>query len=780
MTRIASIVVVALAVLASGCGSSSAPSAPAGPPTEGGLPSDQPAAASGRATSPVVLPPWSSQLPPPAAPPLVAYLDGLDALMQGRWPDAVAGLSRALEANGDDPTFVLARGVASALAGDFTPALNDFARARKLGLRGREAELWTYAAEAMSGQVTPEHTLGGGPRSLGASPRPLVSIPGHIVQGRDDYTSAYGTVIAYDLGMTLQKLRLPPDLGGEGRPDAIAGPVGQAARLKAGQWFAAKAMRRPDLAPAHLARAKALYNDRRFEAALGAIEYARSAYPDNVDLAYLSANAWLALGRPATARRDYTIALTGRTDFAAGYLGRAAAAARLGDTTRVDADLAVAARLDSGAASRSRDAILASLQTERVDAAPDRLLADLDAASRDESAQLLDAATRLQKAAGERRLRYDEVYQDTVRALEDGVRSDARNPGRYADLARYLVSEADNRGDAVEPRRERVPYRYQLSRERELQRAIQVADLGIAIDATHAGALIQKASALSALKRYDEAEQFADRALASSGNNPEALRLYARFRAMRANQMSAEAAALRAEDCSSSTTDHDRGSYIERVTTTTCYPPTQAELARAAELEAIAADLRRRARAAMEKAVAVSRGTVAGALIEADLELWDGDRAGAQAALQAAVTMDPKSLEAQDRLAELYAATGQIDLAEDQLAVARALVHTTAAPMLRQAWRSAARTSWSGAAGYLARARQLDPGDARTWAYLAVTLEGQGRTADAAAAYRAALAADPKFAPAHNNLGNIARDAGQFVAAEASYRNAVASNPSYA
>jgi hypothetical protein len=734
-----------LIVSLSVCGSSDPP-VPAGPPTEGGLPSDSaPSAhASAAGSSQISLPPSYAQLPPPASAHLVDYLDGLDALMSGRWSDAVISFTQTLNTAGDDPTFVLARGVAATLAGQYTPALGDLTRARTLGLRGREAELWTYAAEAMSGQVTPEHAGPSGPRSLGGGTRPLVSIPGHIVQGRDDYTSAYGTVIAYELGMAFQKLRLPPDLGGQGKPEALNGPEAQAAKLKAGQWFAAKAMRRADLAPAHFARAKALYSNKLYEAALTAIAYARSAYPDNVDLAYIAANSWLALGRPVTARREYTIALTGRTDFAAGYLGRAAAAARVGDKRRVDADLTTAAQLDPGLVSRARAGIEADVSSQRVDMAPDRLLADLDAAAARNASHtdLLDIATRVQKARTERGLRYDEVYQDNLRAGEDAIRGDARNPDRYAALARYIINEADNRGDAVEPRRERVTYRFQLSRERELNRAIQIADLGIAIDPRHAGALIQKATALAALKRYDQADPLADQALATAGNNAEALRLYARFRAMRANQMSAEAASLRAERCSSGTSDRDMGSYIERTTTTTCYQPSQADLSRAAQLEALAAQLRQRARSAMEKAAAVSKGTLAGFIIEADLHLWDGNLPAAQASLQAAVKLDPKSLEAQDALVDFYTRTGQRDAAEDQLAVARALVQTTAAPMLRQAWRSATRTAWQGASGYLSRARQLDPGDARVPAYLAMSLEGQGKTADAIAAYTVAAALD--------------------------------------
>ncbi|HWB29740.1 MAG TPA: tetratricopeptide repeat protein, partial [Vicinamibacterales bacterium] len=335
-SRWTTVVAAAALVVVFGCHKAPEASsgASAGPPREGGLPSQAPSASAN------VLPPSGGQLPPPAAPPLVAYLDGLDALTQGHWPEAATAFSRALDASGDDPTFVLARGVAETLAEQFQPALSDLARAKRLGLRGREAELWTYAAEAMSGIVSPEHALGGGPRSLQGQggPPPLVSSPGHIAQGGQDYSTEYGTIVAYELANAYQHLRLPADFGGAGTPEAVKSPAMRAAMLKAGQAFANRATRRADLAPAHAARAKSLHDAGQYEAALREIDLARTAYPDNADLVYLSANCWLALGRPATARREYTLALTSRTDFAAGYLGRAAAAARLGDRARVTAD----------------------------------------------------------------------------------------------------------------------------------------------------------------------------------------------------------------------------------------------------------------------------------------------------------------------------------------------------------------------------------------------------------------------------------------------------------
>ena len=732
--------VVAVCLFLSACGSSSQPggaeSSGGAQPPIGSLPSKA-------AVTATTLPASAPPLPPPAAAPLLAYLDGLDALNQGKWADAVTAFSRALNGSGDDASFVLARGVAATLAEQFPQGLNDLARVRQLAPRTREAELWTYAAEAMSGIVSPEHTLGGAPLHGQVETRPLVSIPGHMAQGGNDYTSAYGTVIAYELGDAYQRLRLPPDLGGAGSPDAVRGAPKRAAMLKAGQWFAARAMRRADLAPAHASRAIALHDARQYEAALREIEYARAAYPDNPDLVYISANCWLALGRPVTARREYTLALTGQTAFVQGYLGRAAAAARMGDETRVAADLKVAQKLDSGATSRVRSTIESDLAKARVEGTAAKLVADLAAAAGNGATSpdaLVEIGLRAHKASAAHRLRYDEIYQDTVRALEDAVRASPRSADRLADLARYLVAEADNRGEAVEPRRATETYRTQASRESELTRAIRVADLALVIDNAHAGALIQKALALTALKRYDEAEAAADKALAAAGNNADALRLYARFRATRADQMSSEAFGLRQERCSSSSRDEDRGSYIERVTTTTCYPPSQADVARASQLEAAAADLRRRARAAMERAAQASRGTVEGFLIEADLRLWDGDSQRAQAALEQAVKLDPKSIDAQDALVDFYAQNGQADRAEEQQAIERQLIHTTAAPLLRLAWRQTQRTAWSAAGDYLTRAQQLDPVDARVFAYRGVMLEGQGRAADAAAAYRSAVA----------------------------------------
>ena len=511
------------------------------------------------------------------------YLDGLDALNAGRWPEAATAFSRALESNGDDASFVLARGVARVLAEQFDPALKDLERAQRLGLRGREAQLWTYAAEAMSGIiVNPDHALGGGRR--GGNEPVVVSIPGHVAQGGNDYSTDYGSFIVYRLGMDYQNFRLPADRGGTGNPAGVKGAPMRQAMLKAGQLFAERWLQRPELASANLARAKQNFSGKDFGATLRDVERALAGRPGDPELRLKAGESWLALGRPATARREFTIALTGRTDLAAGYLGRAKAAARLGDTRRVQADLEIAGRLDAAATKAARAAIEADLEKYKIGASLEALTAEFDRAVAAGAAldPLIELARKIHLAAAPRRLRYDELYQDRLRTLEDGTRAAPKNPDKWVQLAAYLLSESDNRGEVVEPRREMQLYRFQESPDQERRRALEAVEQALSVNPRHVAALAQKALTLTALKRYDEAEKAAEKALEIGGNNPDALRLYGRFRAMRANQLSGEAFGLRQERSTSSTRTENRSDGVYDVTTTTTYPPTQADLNRAA------------------------------------------------------------------------------------------------------------------------------------------------------------------------------------------------------
>jgi tetratricopeptide (TPR) repeat protein len=63
------------------------------------------------------------------------------------------------------------------------------------------------------------------------------------------------------------------------------------------------------------------------------------------------------------------------------------------------------------------------------------------------------------------------------------------------------------------------------------------------------------------------------------------------------------------------------------------------------------------------------------------------------------------------------------------------------------------------------------------WFTFALAQEAGGKTDEAAAAYRQALAADPGLAAAHTNLGTLAYEAGDAGAARASFDAALALDP---
>jgi tetratricopeptide (TPR) repeat protein len=677
----------------------------------------------------------------PSAGGLGAYAEGLEALGQARWADGIAAFGRALQASGDDPTFVLARGVALTLAGQFAPGLADLQRVERLGLKGREAKLWIYAAEAMSGSVSPANQIGGGgPRSLQGSPeaqrlRSVVSVPGHVIQGRDDYSTEYASFIIYQMAMPYQTARTS---GASVDTPAIRRAVAEAGRRFADKWLA-----RPDLASAHLERARELHAARRFDAALQAVSRARAAYPTDPTLVFYGGDSWLALGRPATARRELTLALTGKTDFAAAYLARAMAGARLGDGRRAKADLDVAAGLDAAGAGRARSAVEAELTRARSDGAPEALVAELEQAARAGAPmeQLVTVATRLHKLVGERRLRFDESYQERRRVLEGAVRASPRNPDRLFELARYVSDESKMRGESVEPRRELQPYRRRASREAELAEAEGLLDQAIAIQPRHVRSIMQKAMIRAARRQYADADALVTRALQIAPNDPDALQMYARFRLQNAAALAAQAASLRQDRCSSSSSLETRSDGLYRVTTTTCTPPSAADLQRAAQLDAQAAAERQKASAAIEAALKATRGTVQGYLLQADVEIMRGQYDAAARSLQEAIRLDPKSLEAHEQLMDLYAKTGQTEKAEEYASfVKNTFIQTTAAHMLRLSWGRITKTAWQGSRAALAAGQKLDPVDARVPAYLSVVLAGEGKADEAGAALRTGLA----------------------------------------
>ena len=88
------------------------------------------------------------------SPGLAAYLDGLDALEQSRWNDAVGAFSKAIDAEEENADYYTARGVAYALAEKPDQALGDLQRADRLRPNFKPTRLWLATVVAMQGRFT--------------------------------------------------------------------------------------------------------------------------------------------------------------------------------------------------------------------------------------------------------------------------------------------------------------------------------------------------------------------------------------------------------------------------------------------------------------------------------------------------------------------------------------------------------------------------------------------------------------------------------------------------
>ncbi len=675
--------------------------------------------------------------------PLTAYSEGLAQLASGKFAEAAAVLSRAHDAAPDDRRFTLAHAVAEGLGENYADAVAELSRIPPPATgRNREPELWTYVFETMGGFATPMHRIGGA-RPGEANNRLLqneaVSMPAHMVQGGDDYPADFASFIYYE--MALNAYGRPRQ--SQQRPDpSLTGPL----RLKAGRWFAARFQASPDLAAAHLQRAKELNNEHKFSESLRELQYARIPYPEDPALAFYAGDNWLGLGHPASARRELTYALTLQSGWTAGYLDRALAAARLGDTNRVEADLVVAAELDARETGRWRPQITQALSKAAVTGDPATLLAELEQASRKAGTaqfppQLVAQAQAFHRAAGARRKRHDEVYQDRVRTLEAAIKVKPQSADAKVELAAYLLRESrsERRSEAVEPRRAPEPYRQRPNEQRDLKRTVELCDAALQIDRRHVRARIEKALALSRLGQDRESETLVDEALALAPRNPEALRLRARYWTERANNLSLQAAALRAPRSASNTHTENRSDGVYEVTVTTYYSPSNADLARANSLDEAAASLYLRAENAIAAALEANKGTLEGDLLLAESQFAHGESSAAESTLKKILAAHSQSREAHEALADLYTKTGRPDLADLERSAAAEQFQTTAGWLLKQAWKKIAAQDFAPARQLLYRARQLDPQDARVPSYLGVIERAGGREEEARAQFRFAL-----------------------------------------
>ena len=111
--------------------------------------------------------------------------------------------------------------------------------------------------------------------------------------------------------------------------------------------------------------------------------------------------------------------------------------------------------------------------------------------------QLVEQAVAVRKAVLSARLNEDEIYQQRLKEFEDAVRAEPKNPDRLTALAEFLTREAKARYERTPTGQFRI-LRREVPRdpEGEFARAERLADAALAINSSHAAALVARAGLL--------------------------------------------------------------------------------------------------------------------------------------------------------------------------------------------------------------------------------------------------------------------------------------------
>lgn len=651
----------------------------AGEASEG--PSDPGAAARAVPVAVSVLTPAAAPAPI-ADPAALAYVEGLEALRDGRFDDAVAAFTRAVDADSESVGYRIARGVTHLFAERPEAAIPDLDRAMHLSGQSREARLWRAAADRMQANFFTETY----PQTT-----------------NDPFESRVGDAAAF-WGQTFRKV----EQGYEPTAEKQAEIRARLADVR--RWFVERKLESSGAAELRWERGKALCDRGAWSEAAGDVAAALALRPDDVTVLRYHAGVRLALGDAATARSLFTRVLTADTTSAPSYAGRAVAAARTGDARRARADLAEAERLDPAAARTAKPA---------VDAA-------------------LAAAPRLERPE---RLRYDETYQDGLRERERRVAAKAKDPDALAELAAWLYEHLDVPRERVEPRGDPRLFRHQTpaTQAADAARAEELCDRALAADARHVTALVVKAAVRMWNLRYADAETLLVRALDEAPTDARILALLSRVMDVAASQKRSVAAALRTPTVVGSST-RTEGDY--EVHTTWWRQPSQAELDRASRLDAEADVCLKRAHEALVRAAKANAGTARGAYLTGVVERRLGNAEAARAAFAEATVKDPSMVDAWFQLAGISSELGRADEALVARAAAYDRIETTAAPHLSAAWRAIERTQFRTAHALLDEAARHDPDDARIAAFRGAALAGDGKPAEAAAQFERALAVE--------------------------------------
>ncbi|MDA0738018.1 MAG: tetratricopeptide repeat protein [Nitrospirae bacterium] len=381
------------------------------------------------------------------------------------------------------------------------------------------------------------------------------------------------------------------------------------------------------------------YNAGQCSQAYGDLSHTYQANPRDKEVLFLLAECKRQLGFSEGARADYTAVVVEQPNHAHAMVGRALAHAALGDAPAARRGLAEARKIDPKLDSPYDTQLKKALGNFTTAPDDQRKLAFLEYLR--ESAQqgatwksLIQLAEQVVKVSQYGRLRADEQYQLKLSKL----RGAAARPNATADdfvmLGKFLYEHALIAvGEAVEPHARNRPYRSQTEKgqERELALAEIAVNRALKLNPNHPRALAFKGACR--FKRANDwvaAEKYLSRAIDLAGKDPVIQDLFA---IVLDYIVFVQASA--ASDLRSVNTWEDTQDIYYRY-------PSEAELRRVDELDAIVQKMWAKARRVLELAIVAAPNSAHAYYYRSILSERDKDPVGATTWLKKALDLDPK------------------------------------------------------------------------------------------------------------------------------------------
>jgi cytochrome c-type biogenesis protein CcmH/NrfG len=626
------------------------------------------------------------------------YLQGVKALRGRKFPEAADSFGAAIAKNDEDALFHQGRGMALALQDKYADAARDLVRSLQLDSSNKLSKAWLAGLRIATNN------------------------------------NRLGSQWAYDLYMG-DPLETALHYWGWAHQPGPDNATRYAGHGDPAELTVQSLLAQPFLMPLAIDEALGLHKSGQDAEALAGMQATRAQYHNDPVWLYLDADIRLALGRNDDARDEFLQVLNGRPDLAAAYLGLGLANARMGEIRQAEWDFAAAAQIAPGPTKEFRakhDAEIAQLAAAMPKDPPAKLAADLLAAAGkgEDWPKLTERAMRLQRAVNAVRRRADEEYDNSLRRLEAEVAADPNNSDRWADLAKYVYLEARVRtvwnGPHNKPQNLRNQNTAQSAHEKVL--AEQYADQALALNPKNVEALATKAWLLSMRGMNKDALDLSERGLQLAPDFPRLAKLKSAILAASSDTAWAEAQRLRSNKMISG---YDWWIII---------PPTREELEQAQAYQGMSWQNRNDATETNKRAFRKYAGTIQGYLSRADYYLWMNDYPQAVANYEEILKLDTNNFEALEGLEEACSDLNQPDKALDYRVRSIATMATTAAPLLEQAWDLIGQTRWKSAGQMLDRAMQVDPSDARIYAYNAAIHAWQGQLDDTVACWRCVIA----------------------------------------